>query len=265
MRYLKQLLDFYINSSIHIGLALFSLTYVTTLSNDLCKHITYPCCVFFGTIIGYNFLKYFEVFQKGNFSLKKYFWILVVTLLAVFGYLFFVIRMVDSIKIQLLIAAGMVLVYPFLRKFGVIKMFWVSFVIAYLTAFVFINALPGFEGNIGLEFFKRFVFVSALMIPFEIYDSQHDDKTLNTLPQKLGIANAKKVGYLLLLLFVVLEILNFNSNDNDKIQYLVIAIVIAIFVAIALRFSTLERSKYYTSFWAESIPILWFALLLAFS
>ena len=261
MLFLKRLLDFYINSSIHVGLALFSLTYVTTFSNDLCRHITYPCCVFFGTIIGYNFLKYFEVFQKGNFSLKKHLWILVVTLLAIFGYLFFIIRMVDSIKIQMVIAAGMVLVYPFLRKFGVVKMFWVSFVIAYLTAFVFINALPGFEGLIGLEFFKRFLFVSALMIPFEIYDSQHDDTTLNTLPQKFGIVNAKKAGYLLVLLYIVLEVVNFNFNENVKSQYLVIAIVIAIVNAIAIKFSTLERSQYYTSFWVESIPILWWILL----
>lgn len=264
MQVLKRLLDFYINGSVHVALAMFCLSYVTVFSNGLCKHITYPSCVFFGTIIGYNFLKYFEVFQKGNFSLKKHLWILVVTLLSIFGYLFFIIRMVDSVKIQMVIATGMVLVYPFLRRHGIIKMFWVSFVIAYLTAFVFTNAIPTFKGNIHLEFFKRFVFVSALMIPFEIYDSQYDDTTLNTLPQKFGIANAKKAGYLLVLLYVILEVVNFNFNDNVKSQYLVIAIVIAIITAITIKFSTLKRSQYYTSFWAESIPILWWILLVLF-
>jgi len=260
MRYLKQLLDFYINSSMHVGLALFCLTYVTAVSNDLCRLITYPSCVFFGTIIGYNFLKYFEVFQKGNLSLKKYFWILAVTFLAALGYLFFVIRMVDSIKIQLLIAAAMVLVYPFLRKFGVVKMFWVSLVIAYLTAFVFIKGLPTFNGNLLLEFFKRFVLVSALMIPFEIYDSQLDDQTLNTLPQKFGVEKAKAIGYVLLLVFLILDFFSPNFRWN----YFLIDVGIAIVLFFAILFSSLGRSQYYTSFWVESIPILWLALLLFF-
>ncbi len=262
MRFLKPLLDFYINSSIHVGLALFSLTYVTTFSNDLCRHITYPCCVLFGTILGYNFLKYFELFRKGNFHKPKYYAIVIVCLLAIPGYSFFYLRMINEIKIQLVIAGFMVMLYPFLRKYGILKMFWVSFVIAYLTAFLFINGLPGFEGSIVLEFLRRFVFVSALMIPFEIYDSQHDDKILNTLPQKLGVANAKKVGYLLVMLFLFLEFVNFNGII--KFQYFVIAIVIAILVAMAIRFSTTERNQYYTSFWVESIPILWWILLVLF-
>ena len=262
MRFLKPLLDFYINSSIHVGLALFSLTYVTTFSNDLCRHITYPCCVLFGTILGYNFLKYFELFRKGNFHKPKYYAIVIVSLLAIPGYLFFYLRMINEIKIQLIIAGFMVMLYPFLRKYGILKMFWVSFVIAYLTAFLFINELPGFEGSIVFEFLRRFVFVSALMIPFEIYDSQNDDKILNTLPQKLGVANAKKVGYLLVMLFLFLEVVNFNGII--KVQYFVIAIVIAILVAMAIRFSTTERNRYYTSFWVESIPILWWILLVLF-
>ncbi|MFN3754568.1 hypothetical protein [Flavobacterium sp.] len=265
MLFLKRLLDFYINSSIHVGLALFSLTYVTAFSNELCRHITYPSCVLFGTIIGYNFLKYFEVFRTGKFYSIKYYGIVLVCLVSVYGFYFFFKRMVYPIQLQIFIAGTLVLIYPLLRKYGVFKMFFVSFVIAYLTAFVFINDLPAYKGIAVLEFFKRFVFISALMIPFEIYDSQHDDKTLNTLPQKWGIATAKKVGYLLLILFVVLEIVNFNINNNVKFQYLLMAVVIAFLVAMAIRFSTTERSRYFTSFWTESIPILWFFLILIFS
>ena len=262
MQIFKRLLDFYIHSSIHIGLALFSLTYVTSFSNDLCKHITYPCCVLFGTILGYNYLKYVAVFRKGKFHTLKYYGIISVCFFSVFGYYFFFKRMINIIKIQLFIAGILVLVYPLLRKFGILKMFWVSFVIAYLTAFVFINALPTFKGIITLEFIKRFVLVSALMIPFEIYDSQHDEEALNTLPQKFGIETAKKVGYLLILLFVVLDVVNFNINGNIKIQYLFIDILIAVVTAIAIYFSSIKRSQYYTSVWVESIPILWWVLLI---
>ena len=56
--------------------------------------------------------------------------------------------MINDIKIQLILGGLMVLLYPLLRKHGVVKMFWVSFVIAYLTAFVYIYASPLFHGII---------------------------------------------------------------------------------------------------------------------
>lgn len=262
MQILKRLLDFYIQSSIHVGLAVFSLVYVTAFENDLCKHITYPCCVLFGTILGYNFLKYFDIFRVGKFHSLKYYGIILICLFSVFGFYFFFRRMFDVIKIQLVIAGFLVLIYPMLRKYGILKMFFVSFVIAFLTAFVYPVVSPMFKGIIAFEFIKRFLFVSALMIPFEIYDSKHDEKVLNTLPQRLGIKIAKKIGYWLLLLFVFFEVLNFNLDAHYKIHYLIIDIVIAIFTAIAIYFSSLKRSQYYTSFWVESIPILWLGLLI---
>ena len=264
MQILKRLVDFYIQSSIHVGLALFSLVYVTAFENDLCKHITYPCCVLFGTILGYNFLKYFQIFRQGKFYRFKYYGIVLVCILAVFGFYFFFRGMINAVKIQLIIGGLMVLVYPMLRKYGILKMFFVSFVVSYLTAFVYKVASPMFHGIVMLEFLKRFVLISALMIPFEIYDSQHDDEALNTLPQKFGVKTAKKVGYFMLLLFVILEVLNFNMDANLKIQYFVIDIFIAIFIFIAIYFSSLQRNQYYTSFWVESIPILWWVLLFGF-
>ncbi|WP_293871966.1 hypothetical protein [Flavobacterium sp.] len=265
MYYLKKLLDFYIQSSIHVGLAVFSLVYLTSFNNDLCKHITYPCCVFFGTILGYNFLKYFEIFRKGKFHSLKYYGIVMVCFLAVFGFYFFFIRMINSIKIQLIIGGLMVLLYPLFRKHGIIKMFWVSFVVAYLTDFVFTSAVPNFKGILLLEFMKRFVLISALIIPFEIYDSQHDDKTLNTLPQKFGIKTAKKTGYILLFLFIVLDVLSFHFNDIIRIQYLYADITIALVTGLAVYFSSVKRNQYYTSFWVESIPILWLVLVMSFT
>ena len=264
MQILKRLLDFYIQSSIHVGLALFSLVYVTSFENDLCKHITYPCCVLFGTILGYNFLRYFEVFRKGKFHSLKYYGIIVVCLFSVYGFYFFFRRMIDIIKLQLVLSGILVLVYPLLRKHGILKMFFVSFVVAYLTAFAYIIASPMYDGIVALDFIKRFVLISAFMIPVEIYDSQHDDKAMNTLPQKFGIETAKKFGYLMLLLFVVLDVVNFNFNGNVKIQYLFIDILIAVVTAVAIYFSSTKRNEYYTSFWVESIPILWWVLLLLF-
>lgn len=258
MRMLKKIFDFYIQSSLHVGLAVFSLVYVTAFSNDVCKHITYPCCLLFGTILGYNFLKYFEVFRKGRFHSYKFYGFVAVSFLAILGFMFFFIRMIDAIKIQLIMGGIMVLVYPLLRKYGIVKMFWVSFVVAYLTAFIFIHALPTFKGNVALEFIKRFVFLSALMIPFEIYDSNTDVLTTNTFPQKFGIPKTKIFGYILLVVFLLLSV--YTNNYKHFFADALTTFLLSFFIY----FSNADRNKYYTSFWVESVPIIWLGSLLLF-
>jgi hypothetical protein len=62
----------------------------------------------------------------------------------------------------------------------------------------------------------------------------------------------------LLALFFGLNFFSFIIDVNFEYSSLIIAIVTAFFLA----FANEKRSKYYTSFWAESIPILWWFLLL---
>ena len=100
---------------------------------------------------------------------------------------------------------------------------------------------------------KLFFLICALLIPFEIYDSQHDLQTLQTIPQKFGVKKAKNLGYLFLVIFCVLGLL---------LRYAFLDIVIAIIGGFFIRFSSTKNSKYYTSFWVESIPIFWWLLVL---
>ena len=57
MQSLKRLFDFYINSSIHVALAVSSLVYITILEFHLKLDIEIILFVFFATITGYNFVK----------------------------------------------------------------------------------------------------------------------------------------------------------------------------------------------------------------
>ena len=71
MKRLKSILDFYIDTSIHVGFAVFSLAQITKMFlNSELNVITY-FFIFFGTVFGYNFLKYFDVFRKNIFIKKK--------------------------------------------------------------------------------------------------------------------------------------------------------------------------------------------------
>src|SRR5690554_4882018 len=72
MKWFKSLLDFYINSSIHVALAVFSMTYITLLELDL--PTDWPLClfVFFSTITGYNFVKYFGIARFHHRELARW-------------------------------------------------------------------------------------------------------------------------------------------------------------------------------------------------
>jgi hypothetical protein len=256
MRFLKQLLDFYINSSIHVGVAVFCLVYVTAFSDDLCKHIIYPCCVFFGTVLGYNFLKYFYFFWKENYHSKKYYGILLTSILAFFGFFFFFLCLKRNIQIHILISGMAVLVYPLLRKYGWLKLFLVSIVVTYVTVFIPFQNLKWLPNDFYVSLTQRFFILTSLLIPFEIMDSKTDSETMNTLPQLFGINTTKIFGIILVIPFIVLEY--FKSNPSY------VVIVIAIITALFIRFTTLKRNHYYTSFWVESVPILWWVLLMLF-
>jgi hypothetical protein len=256
MSFLKRLLDFYIKSSVHVGVAVFSLVYVTAFSEYLSKNIAYPSCVFFGTILGYNFLKYFYFFLKGNFQGKKYCGIFIVSILATVGFLFCFFCLKRSIQIHLLISGIAVLVYPLLRKYGWLKLFLVSIVVTYVTVYIPLQNVNLLPIDFYVSLLQRFFILTSLLIPFEIMDSKTDLETMNTLPQLLGINSSKIFGIILLVPFMVLEFL----KSDPSYVVLLISIITAMFI----KFTSLKRNQYYTSFWVESIPILWLILLMVF-
>lgn len=256
MRLLQRLFDFYIISSIHVGLAVLSLVYVTAFSNGLFENRVYPSCVFFGTVIGYNFLKYYNVFWIGNFNSKKYSGILTVSILAAIGFIFFFLCLKRGVQINLLISGIAVLVYPFLRKYGWLKLFLVSIVVTYVTVYIPFQNVKLLPIDFYVSLIQRFFILTSLLIPFEIIDSKTDLETMNTLPQLLGINSSKIFGIILLIPFIVLEYLKPNPSY--------VVLLVSIVTAMSIQFTTLKRNQYYTSFWVESIPILWLILLVVF-
>lgn len=258
MQNLRRLIDFYIQSSLHVGLAVVSLVFVTVYAGNLSKHILYGFCVFFGTVLSYNFLKYFVVFKSNNFNFYRYYKILGVSFLAGIGFLFSFFWLQRSVQIHILISGLFVLLYPLLRKFGWLKLFLVSFVVTYVTVYIpfILNKPVLLDYYVSLS--QRFLILSSLLIPFEIMDSKTDAKTLNTLPQFFGIQKAKQFGYGFIVVFIFLDFLNFSIHN------FLINAIIAIVTVHFIRFTSLDKDEYYTSFWVESVPIFWLGLLLLF-
>lgn len=253
MRNLKALLDFYIQSSIHVALAIYSLVRVTQLSLQLPLDESLSTMIFFGTIVGYNFLKYFEAFQKGRFNLTNNRYLFGLTFLSLIATIYCFLQLNQSSQIYFIKIALLVALYPFLRKFGFWKLFLVSFCVTAITVYAPIIGLGSFTVDQKFTLIQRFLIVISLVIPFEILDSETDDKTLKTLPQRFGIFNTKLFGIVLLVPFVFLEFF----KDTFEISTIVVTVITGLFIG----YTNFKKDKYFTSFWMESVPILWWILL----
>jgi hypothetical protein len=256
MKIFKKAFDFYIDGSIHVAFAVFCLLQITVISNHLDSMDYFPFCVFSGTVLGYNFLKYFEVFRRGFFGSNKYYAIIIVSVLAGVGFLFSFYTLENRIQKLIFFSGLFVLMYPFLRRYGWLKLFWVSFVVTFITAYIPFQTIKWAPFELNIVLIQRFFILTSLLIPFEIMDSKTDEKTLNTLPQLFGVNSTKLFGILLVIPFIFLEFLIQNPS------YLVLPI--GIITVLFIDFTDWKRNKYYTSFWVESVPILWWLMLVLF-
>jgi len=243
----RKIFNFYIQSSIHVGIAVFCLVQLSVQ-----QWSSYSFLVLFGTIVGYNFLKYSEWFFTAKFFRIQYIRILGVTLFSALGFLWFFLQQDTAVQLHMLFAFGWVVLYPFIRKTGWLKPFYVSFVVSYITLFIPLN---NHEEVVWL-FVQRFLLLSSVMIPFEILDSSKDAIAMKTLPHCFGIARTKQIGYVLVGLFLTISIFLLNN-----IYFFAFASLSSL---IAIYFSTEKRSWYYTSFWVESLPVFWLLVLLFF-
>ena len=84
-----------------------------------------------------------------------------------------------------------------------------------------------------------------------------DNVNLKTLPQYIGIQKSKVVGLFSLMLFLGLEIFKNPIDRNFRIN-----LIVALLSLFFLMKATQNQNKYYSSFFVESLPIVWFVLIL---
>lgn len=278
MQVLKRILNFYLNSSIHVALAASALTWVTLIELDLKldKYLLY--FVFFSTITGYNFVKYFGVAKFHHRNLAA--WLKVIQ---VFSFIAFLAMCFVTFYLELntLILIGILGVVTFfyaipvmlpkhylfddhknLRQIGGLKVYVIALVWAFTSVFLpVVNEAVSINTDVMILGLQRFCYVLVLMLPFEIRDLNYDSLKLATIPQKIGIKKTKIIGVLLLLLFVLLD----YFKDVLTEETLLSTIIIAIITLVLLIFSNKNQSKYYSAFWVESLPIMWLVTVLLFS
>lgn len=264
---MKKLFRLYIHSSVHVSIAVLSLTAMTYYLFNLPVDNKIMFFAFFSSVVGYNCAKYGEFLLKKDIS-KELNIIRVLSIVsAIIAFrLFLALRF--SAQVLVLCTGVLTLLYGFslfggknLRNLKGIKIYIVALCWVLITLF-----LPLFQSefqintDVWVKSVQRFLLVIILILIFEIIDLKEDEPSLKTLPQIIGVIKTKILGILLLIVFFGLEFL----LSNYRISQLFINGILALTTILFTLFATENKSKYYTTFWVESIPILWFLLTVLF-
>jgi len=109
---------------------------------------------------------------------------------------------------------------------------------------------------------KRFLFIGALTMPFDIRDIFHDyNLGLKTIPVIYGEKKAYLFCQIILIGYVVLLFLFRNNGFNNDFFALTITAVLAGWL---IFHSTIEKDDYYYFFYVDGVLILQYLLLLLF-
>lgn len=257
---LKKLFDFYIRSSIHVSLAVVALTVMTCLLLELPIYKNLLLFVFLSSVVGYNYAKYPDYFLD-KIQLKKP---KTITWLSVFcalgaAYFFFTLNLKAQITV---VITGLLTLFYVFPLFNFRSLSGVKIYIVALCWVIFTLLLPvfqmGFEVNsdVVLKCMQRFLLIIILILIFEIIDLKEDNPELKTVPQTIGVKNTKILGIILLCLFYGIEFFVSSHKVSQFLPNGILAIIIILF----LLFASEKKSKYYTTFWVESLPMLWLLL-----
>ena len=266
MRTLNRLFDFYLQSSIHVALSVYALIRITELVLSLPPNTDMACFGFFGTVVGYNFVKYDALARSGkpkmSWNLKLFILVSALSFLAA-GYCFLQLNLITQAVSAICVLITALYTLPFFpnktsaRSWAGLKIYIVALCWVGVTVVLpVIDAGVTFNSNGYIICVKRFILVVVLLFIFEIIDLAWDDPHLKTVPQQIGVKRTKQLGILLLLVFLLLEILR-DTQSHDFIANLFLIGATAVF----LLFANQRRSKYYTTFWVESIPIAAYVIM----
>lgn len=137
----------------------------------------------------------------------------------------------------------------FVRKIPLFKIFYVGLTWALINSWLI---LPEFNSEI---FWISWLFISALVLPFDIRDMRSDD--VITFPRLIGVQNTKILAYFLVFISLMISIYAL------KIEYSIAFFLTSVFTFILIYFSENSNKDSYFSFWVEScsgLPVVFFVL-----
>ncbi|ALJ04806.1 hypothetical protein APS56_06585 [Pseudalgibacter alginicilyticus] len=277
MKFLKRVLNFYITSSIHVAVAVCSLVWITLIEFKIPFDRTMVLFVFYASITGYNFVKYFSIAKFYHRRLAvglKWIQVLSFVCFCLMCYYLWQLHFNTLLWIAVLGCLTFFYAMPYLpkkistnghknlRSIVGVKVYIIALSWVGVTVFLpIINNDYIWSADVFLVAIQRFLFVLVLMLPFEIRDLQFDSLKLGTIPQEIGVKKTKLLGGMLLAAMFFLECFKGQPLIFQTLSLLTTIVV----TFLLLLFSKKEQGAYYSAFWVEAVPVLWLILLLLFT
>ncbi len=267
MTWYQRIFDFYIKASIHVALAVVALLLISGHYLNISIAESVILFTFLGTLSCYNFIKYgieIDKYTETDSLELKIIGVLSVLCLLVSLYLLYDFKETSWILLGTLMI--LVLLYSFplfyrdrnLRSLGVTKVLLVSLIWTGMSVI-----FPVLEGETTLfwDVFvlacQQFLFVAALIIPFEIRDVRFDPVEIKTIPKRIGIRRTKSLGISLAVISYLLVFLKDSIYAQEINTRFWITLLLILLIAGTPRYA----SKYYASFWVEAVPIIWLGII----
>ncbi|WP_297693731.1 hypothetical protein [uncultured Eudoraea sp.] len=268
MGWLSRIFGFYLDASIHVAFAVISLLMTTNIFLNILPEQHLILFVFFATVPSYNFIKYGAKAKKYilvNNSYHRQIQIFSLVLFALAGYhLFFLSYEVWLMCAVLALLVGLYALpvsskHKNLRNSGIIKVLLVALVWTGTTFIIPVVASSlSFSWDIGILILQQFILILILLIPFEIRDLEYDELHLQTIPQRIGVSKTKTLGVVLSFIFLMIT---FFKDDLSRLEIFGKTILFLI-LNVMLLLTHRNQSKYFASFFVESIPICWLGILI---
>lgn len=265
----QRVFNFYLDASIHVALAVFALVKVTAEILNISVDMHFSWFLFYATIVCYNFIKYGVEAEKYILVANQYhksiqFFSFAALVPTIYHAYFLNFKTWLGIGVLLLLVGLYALpVLPNtrnLRSWGVLKIFIVALVWSGMTVVVPLLSVKQFifSWDVFIEAVQRFALVLILLVPFEVRDLAYDNQNLKTLPQRFGVSNTKFFGVFIAILFFVLTFFKDNISQKELMAKGILFLTLGSLIFITKR----NQSKYFSSFWVEGIPMLWWILVL---
>src|SRR5688572_6716915 len=197
MSLLKKLFDFYINASIHVALSAYALVRMTQFLFGISDDNAIAYFAFFGTIVGYNFVKYDFLVrikrQQISLQLKG---IVSLSFISLCATGFFFLQLSQNTQLTALVFLVLTTLYtlPFFpnrknaRNWAGVKIYIVALCWVGVTVFLpVLNSGIAIGTELIIAAIQRFILVFVLILIFEIIDLAKDDPHLKTVPQQIGV------------------------------------------------------------------------------
>lgn len=261
----KKLFYLYVHGSIHVAVAVLSLVLMTNHMFNLLFDAPMAGFAFFGTVFGYNFIKYEALFRKKQplSGFHKAMAAISIVSLILGAVCFFLLSTNAQLAALAFAALSVLYAVPFgargnLRSLAGIKIYIVALCWAGVTTLMpLLNVGVDLGQDVWLKFCQRFLLTLILILIFEIIDLAEDNPSLKTVPQRIGIKNTRLFNIMLLAIFYYLEFLKTHTDFNQLKVNVMLVLAVGLFTMGA----SPGRNKYYTLFWVESVPVFWLGLV----